>query len=324
MKYHAVDIRGMIVAPPGHLIASVDLSQIEPRVLNYLAGNHKLLEEVRKGHAIYEAHARETMNWTGGPLKKENPKLYSLAKARVLGLGYGCGWDKFITVAQTLAGIDITEGDEDLALAESADGVIHRADEKGNPKAPFIFANRRRKLVKSLVRGAQSLVRGAQSRQIVAEFRQSNPLLTKLWADLQSSVVAQVGKDLTLELPSGRFLVYKQITETQRTVVDIETGEPYRRTEYKALIEGERVAIYGGLLTENLVQAVARDVFSYNLLRLVRAGIRVLWTIHDEAVCLVRSAEEGELARQIMAHTPPWLAGCPVDSELTLSDRFRK
>jgi len=317
MKYHAIDIRGMIVAPPGHLIASVDLSQIEPRVLNYLAGNHKLLEEVRKGYAIYEAHARETMGWTGGPLKKENPKLYSLAKARVLGLGYGCGWDKFITVATTLAGIDITEGDEDLALAKSADGVIHRADEKGNPKAPFIFVNRRGKLVKSLVRGTQS-------RQIVAEFRQSNPLLTKLWADLQSSIVAQVGKDLTLELPSGRFLVYKQITETSRTVVDIETGEPYRRTEYKALVEGERVAIYGGLLTENLVQAVARDVFSYNLIRLVRAGIRVLWTIHDEAVCLVRSAEEGELARQIMAHTPPWLAGCPVDSELTLSDRFRK
>jgi hypothetical protein len=65
-------------------------------------------------------------------------------------------------------------------------------------------------------------------------------------------------------------------------------------------------------------------VFSYNLLRLVKAGIRVLWTVHDEAVCLVRSREEAEKARQIMAHTPPWLAGCPVDAELTLSDRFKK
>ena len=317
MKYHAIDIRGMIVAPPGHLIASVDLSQIEPRVLNYLAGNHKLLEEVRKGYAIYEAHARETMGWTGGPLKKENPKLYSLAKARVLGLGYECGWDKFITVAMTLAGVDITEGDEAVALEKSMDGVIHRADEKGNPKPPYVLVNRRGKKVKSLVRGARS-------RQIVQDFRSTNPLVRNLWDSLQRDIESQVGDDLTLELPSGRALVYRQITQTQRTVVDIETGEPYRRTEYKALVEGERVAIYGGLLTENLVQAVARDVFSYNLIRLVRAGIRVLWTIHDEAVCLVRSAEEGEQARQIMAHTPPWLAGCPVDSELTLSDRFRK
>lgn len=74
----------MLLAPEGHLLAAVDLSQIEPRVLNWLAGNHQLLQRIRDGFPIYEAHARDSMGWTGGTLKKENPGLYSLAKARCL------------------------------------------------------------------------------------------------------------------------------------------------------------------------------------------------------------------------------------------------
>jgi DNA polymerase len=48
------------------------------------------------------------MGWTGGPLKKEEPKLYSLAKARVLGLGYGCSTDRFGKVAKNLAGLELS------------------------------------------------------------------------------------------------------------------------------------------------------------------------------------------------------------------------
>ena len=86
------DFRGLIIARPGMKLAPVDLAQIEPRVLNYLAGNTALLEKIKQGMGIYEAFARQALGWTGGILKNEDPKVYSLSKADVLGLGFRAGW----------------------------------------------------------------------------------------------------------------------------------------------------------------------------------------------------------------------------------------
>jgi DNA polymerase len=158
----------------------------------------------------------------------------------------------------------------------------------------------------------------------VADFRKANPLVTGLWRSLQAALEESVGKDLELELPSGRKLSYRAVTVEKKTVTDPETGKPYQKTVLKASVDGIRTTFYGGLLAENLVQAVSRDAFSVNMLALDRAGIQVLWSVHDEAVCLVSGPEEAEKARQIMATTPEWLAGCPVDAEVSISDRFKK
>jgi len=79
-----VDTRSMFVAPAGKKLFISDLSQVEPRVLLHLVGDNKQLQKIREGFGVYEAHARATMGWTGGSLKKENPSLYRLAKARCL------------------------------------------------------------------------------------------------------------------------------------------------------------------------------------------------------------------------------------------------
>lgn len=104
-----IDTRSLFVAPENSLLYVADLAQIEARVLLYLAGDMKQLEKIASGYSVYEAHARETMGWAGGDLKKEDPEKYRLAKARVLGAGYGCGPKKFRTVAKMLANIDLTE-----------------------------------------------------------------------------------------------------------------------------------------------------------------------------------------------------------------------
>ena len=103
-----VSLRNCIVAKPGHVFVIADLAQIEPRILAFLCGNKSLLADLGNGMPLYEAHARETMNWRGGSLKKEDPKLYALAKARVLGLGYGCSAARFAKVAKNLAGLDLS------------------------------------------------------------------------------------------------------------------------------------------------------------------------------------------------------------------------
>jgi len=100
--------RNFIVPRPGKVFLILDESQIEPRVLRWLAHDEAFLDQVRKGYGVYEAFARAHLGWTGGPLKKENPELYRLAKAEVLGLGYGCGVLKFPAVALKLAGLKIS------------------------------------------------------------------------------------------------------------------------------------------------------------------------------------------------------------------------
>jgi DNA polymerase I-like protein with 3'-5' exonuclease and polymerase domains len=114
-----VDIRNLIEAPPGKAFVIADLAQIEARCICYLAGDQKSLELMAGGADVYEAHARATMGYTDPrPLKEVNNKMRQLAKARVLGLGYGCGAEKFRYVAKIMAGLDIS-AEEALEIVQS-------------------------------------------------------------------------------------------------------------------------------------------------------------------------------------------------------------
>jgi len=260
---YGVDLRACIVPRPGREFVSCDLCQIEPRVLAWLCGDQALLDQLGSGMPLYEAHARNTMGWSGGSLKKENPRLYSLAKARVLGLGYGCGPDKFVTVAKTMGGIDIT-------LAEA--------------------------------------------QRTVAEFRASNRKIISLWNRLDADFKRSVRGNYEIELPSGRSLVYRDVRSNGGWTAQTELG-------------GKRQRFYGGKLCENLVQAVARDVFAEALLRLEQAGFEVVFHVHDEAVCEVPSASAREAAveiERIMSTTPDWLLGCPLAAEAVVTTRYCK
>jgi DNA polymerase len=104
-----VDIRSLIEAPEGKMLVVCDLAQIEARCILYLARDKATLEVLRTGVDVYEAHARATMGYTDPrPLKDVDKALRQLAKARVLGLGFGCGANKFQVVAKMMAGLEIS------------------------------------------------------------------------------------------------------------------------------------------------------------------------------------------------------------------------
>jgi DNA polymerase len=107
-KHAGIWTRRWIIPDEGCVFGILDFSQIEPRCLADMVGDHALLQAVRDGFPIYEAHARTSMGWKGGKLKEEDEDLYRLAKARVLGLGYGCGAEKFQFVARIMAGLELT------------------------------------------------------------------------------------------------------------------------------------------------------------------------------------------------------------------------
>ena len=108
-EHNGVDMRSLFIPSKGHKFVISDLAQIEARLLLYLAGDKTQLDMLRDGTSIYEVHARRTMGYQGAePLKQADPELYKLAKARVLGLGYGCGAERFRELAASLAGVSLS------------------------------------------------------------------------------------------------------------------------------------------------------------------------------------------------------------------------
>lgn len=306
----ALDIRALIIPRAGKKMISSDLSQIEPRVLAWLVGDQVMLKSMAEGQSPYEAHGRATMGWTGGDMKKEDKELYALAKARVLGLGYGCGWKKFVVVAQTLAGLDITKMDPK---------EVQKVDDEGEP----MFKLDGTPMMESGY--------GLNSKRIVREYRESNPLIVGLWKTLDDALRDSVGRDFKIVLPSGRELRYPEVQRGRRMMVDSETGKPIKKWETTALaFDNKRNGVvrqpyYGGLLTENLVQAAARDVFAGHLLALDSTpGIDVLFSVHDEAVCEVDSHITTEDVEAIMGKAPEWLAGCPIAAEAAEIPHYTK
>jgi hypothetical protein len=66
--------------------------------------------------SVYEVHAIQTLGWSGGNLKKENPKMYALCKMRVLGLSYGCGWQRFIDYCWNQFGYELNDRDSKMQV----------------------------------------------------------------------------------------------------------------------------------------------------------------------------------------------------------------
>jgi DNA polymerase len=152
-----VDIRSMIEAPEGKMLVVCDLAQIEARCILWLAGDHATLDLLRTGVDVYEAHARATMGYSDlRPLKEVDKSMRQLAKARVLGLGFGCGAKKFGVVAKMMAGLDIELAESERIVAD------YRAS---NPKIVTLW----RKLQATLERsaGATLNVRLPRGRELV-------------------------------------------------------------------------------------------------------------------------------------------------------------
>jgi hypothetical protein len=290
---HAIDFRHLIIPRPGKKMISSDLSQIEPRVLSWIVGDIKMLALMASGMSPYEAHARATMGWNKpGDLKfvakkdAEAASIYHLAKARILALSYQAGWEKFILMAKVLAGLDITVDDPEFVTVQTLTG-------------------------EKQVSGY-----GYNSKKIVEKYRADNPLIADkekgIWARLDAQFKRSVGSDFTMTLPSGRVMTYKAVRCETRIEPDKETGLPKKKSVFTADVGGRRMIFYGGKLTENITQAIARDVLAWHIVNMDKRGWWNLFNVHDEAVLEVDQDVTDADIHAEMSKTPPWLVGCPV------------
>ena len=122
------------------------------------------------------------------------------------------------------------------------------------------------------------------------------------------------GKDTIIQLPSGRRLFYRDAVVTWDKQIKYRAGRVMMHT-------------WGGSLTENVIQAMCRDLLSGWLLGCERVGIPIIHHTYDELVGCVpeHSADEAlEQMIEIMNTGPDWAAGLPLATEGEITPCFKK
>jgi DNA polymerase len=175
-----------------------------------------------------------------------------------------------------------------------------------------------------------------ESTAIVDDFRRTELCLTGdgrdgrpmgLWRKLENAMSCHVGRDFAIQLPTGRKLRYRDVQAEDAGGISAVVTKNIHGAE-KTL----RIRYWGGILTENITQATAREVFASILLRLDAAGIEVVMHIHDEVVCEVPTAhlsvEEREAVKAkveaIMCATPSFIKGTPLGCESMFTNFYMK
>jgi hypothetical protein len=155
-----------------------------------------------------------------------------------------------------------------------------------------------------------------QAAALVYKFR-SRRFIPDLWAQLELHMrSSKRDGNYTMELPSGRTLLYRNIKDFGGLSAEVIKYGKFTRLPW-----------WGGSLTENAVQAIARDIFFYHVLRIREAGYQILLRAHDEVVTLHKIENaEAELAEivQIMRTPPIWMPEFPAGAEGHLSPVYKK
>ncbi len=170
-----------------------------------------------------------------------------------------------------------------------------------------------------------------EAKRIVSVYREKNNRIAQYWRDSENDFVEMVkgaGRvgSVELPLPSGRSLTYHNPRIIQRETpwgamrdtAQVDTLNSVTRQWVSQII-------WGGLLTENVVQATARDLMATAMMALELKGYNVILSVHDEIICEVTD-DFGSLEEmiEIMTRCPSWADGCPVNAEGKEGKRYRK
>lgn len=173
--------------------------------------------------------------------------------------------------------------------------------------------------------GADKLGMSEQEMELtIKKWREASPNIVNLWSKVENAAKKAIrGKGLKvtinhnisfqcekgllfISLPSGRRIAYVKPR--------IEHEEEYNRETltYEGSIQGTggwgRNHTWGGKLVENIVQATARDCLGMAMLRLEKAGYKIVMHVHDEVILEMRSGTLDE-ACKIMGEPIPWAEG---------------
>ena len=154
-------------------------------------------------------------------------------------------------------------------------------------------------------------------------YRTSMTKVVALWNFLNRRVHVCYSQLLpfSFTLPSGRVMKYGSV----KVVLQ------HDRRQYVVMVnKGTKkipMKVWGGLLAENLSQALARDIFSYILTQLHKKGHEVILHVHDEVVieCDEEKADGVlEDVLKVMSVPPPWIPDIPLAAEGKILNKYEK
>ena len=312
-------LRKSIMAPAGYQLVVCDLSQIEPRVLAWLCDYTELLDIFQSGKDAYAQFGAQ-MFGIPGMTKESHPDLRQSAKSALLGCGYGLGWASF--GAQLLTGfLGAPPTQYDKAFAKQL-GVNAEFINEFISYEPNL---QRMQDIPHNCTEPELIVHCVSAKKIIDKYRDAAQPVKTFWemcdALIKRSLVegkTYTHKCLTFEkerivLPSGLALRYPSLT-----------GEPDEKGRIQWSYGENSKKLYGGKLTENIVQAVARCVMTDGMLRIQKQYPCVL-TVHDEVVVLVPEAEVVDAEKWVLAQmtmVPKYMPGIPLAADIGHAQRY--
>lgn len=283
-------IRRALKAPAGQLLISCDSSQIEARMVAWLAEQHDLVGAFAENRDVYSEFASEVY---GRTVTKADKIERFVGKTCILGLGYGMGAEKF---RRTL---EIGQG------------------------------------------GISVKIELSEAERIVRLYRQKNHKIVALWqkcGHALGGILARqsgiIGKCVTydeqgIKLPNGMYIRYPALRANANNYEYIADARQYRKAVKDRVMTGEAddiswTKIYGGKVTENVVQALARIVVAEQMVA-IGQHYHVAFQVHDELIITAPATHASEAEQhlvEVMSTAPSWCADLPVACEAGHAENY--
>ncbi|CAB4241150.1 PolA DNA polymerase I - 3'-5' exonuclease and polymerase domains [uncultured Caudovirales phage] len=318
-------LRNAIMAPDDHVIVVGDLSQIEPRVLAWLAGYETMLAIFRAGGDPYATFG-STMFSIAGMTKESHPLLRQSAKSALLGAGYQLGWASF--AAQLLVGFlgappqRYTKADA-KQLGVTAQDVLKFTTNKDYMEKMAEIAH--------TCTDDELLIHCLAAKAIIDKYRAAAEPVVDFWHFL--------GERLEHSLVGGEEYNYKGVLIFRKDEIEMVNGmtirypdlkmhvdekDPKKRAVYTYQDGKKRIKLYPGKICNNVTQGTARIIMTDGMLR-TQKRYRPVLTVHDEQG-VIAPLEEAKEAKKFlydcMVQVPKWMPGIPLNADVGFHQRY--
>lgn len=302
-------IRESIKAPAGYKVVACDSSQIEARILAWVAGQEDLVEQFRDGRDPYAEMASKIFGQTAqeihdGAKRGDHPQHDKLKMERnvgkvcILSAGYGVSAQKF---SDTLLRSNVQLDDnleQHAAMAAHAHAVYRQAS--SGITSFWKQCDRIIRLLASTDKIGQLGTFGAHNEFIAG----------------RDFIPGTQNNCAYLQLPNGYRLWYPNLRIYETQVI------------YDRIVHGKPTVtrIYGAGAVENLCQSYAFMMLCWQACRMQERGIDLKANIHDAWITVVpedKAEETKRIMEECMSAVPDWLAGFPVGCEAEIGDDFR-
>lgn len=280
-------VKQLIQSLPGYKLGVTDSAQIEARVLAWLAGQQDLLDGFARGEDVYSQFASDLFRCTVRKPRGTDPKL--LAKALKIKRGFG---------KDAILGAGYGMGATRFYNNCLANPALRPLFDSGMYDFKFV-----KKLI-DFYRVKYAKIPAYWS-AVEQAFRR---VVRFPHLEVKVGAVTFRNQDGTveIELPSSRVLYYR-----------------HTKIDRKKSIKWHHGTLWGGSITENIDQAISRDLLGFWILECEKAGLPIVLTVHDDIKTMLPEDKAEELLVkqcEIMCSLPAWAEGLPLAVDAKLSD----